>query len=119
MGLEEPNFVFSRLGPVASGGRALTNKNSYKTVELAVEPTTDSSCECVKLKQEIDVLKAAVYEYELQDECVQPSRTDVFTYGLVSPYIDVANERYEMPLPFKVDTLANLPNNYHNALTRT
>ena len=36
-------------------------------------------------------------------------------------YINVVNERYEMPVPYKDDIglFAKLPNNYQNALKRT
>ena len=118
-GPEEPNFVLTRLGPVASGGRVPTDTNSYRTFKLAIQSMTDTSCDCVKLKREIDELKAIVREYELQDESVQSSRTDELANSLVSPHINVVNERYEMPVPFKNDILAKLPNNYVNALKRT
>ena len=118
-GPEEPNLVLTRLGPVASGGRVPTATNSYRTFKLAIQSMADTSCDCVKLKREIDELKAIVREYELQDECVQSSRTDELANSLVSPHINVVNEPYEMPVPFKNDILAKLPNNYVNALKRT
>ena len=114
---EEPNFVLTRLGPVASGGRAPSSNSALSTLKVVVEPL--QSCDCFKLKEEIFSLKETVRQYELQDEVLQPSRTDEFTSSLVEPNIKVVNGRYEMPVPLKSGMLDKLSNNYENALKRT
>ena len=114
---EEPNFVLTRFRPVASGGRALSSNSALSTLKVVDEPL--QSCDCFKLKQEIFSLKENICQYELQDEVLQPSRTDELTSSLVEPNIRVVNGRYEMPVPLKSGMLDKLSNNYENALKRT
>ena len=114
---EEPKFVLTRLGPVASGGRVSSGTNALSILKVVVEPM--QSCDCNQLKHEIVLLKEAVREYELQDEVLQASRTDELARSLVQPNIKVVHGRYEMPVPLKLDMIDKLPDNYENALKRT
>ena len=116
-GPEEPNFVLTQLGPVASGGRVPSSNSALSRLKVVVEPL--QSCDYSKLKQEISSLKETVCQYELQDEVLQPSTTDELTSSLVEPNIRVVNGRYEMPVPLKLSMLDKLSNNYENALKRT
>ena len=115
---EEPNYVLTRLGPVASGGRAPSESNSVSAFRVSVEPLRSERC-CNELQQEIASLKETIREYELQDEVIQPSRTDELARNLVEPHISVVNGRYEMPVPFKTEMLKKLPDNYDCAVKRT
>ena len=58
-------------------------------------------------------------EYELQDETVQPSRSEELAASLVEPHITVVDGRYEIPVPLKNKIVEALPNNYESALKRT
>ena len=48
---EEPNFILTRLGPVASGGRVSFGTYALSTLKVVVEPM--QSCDCNQLKHEI------------------------------------------------------------------
>ena len=104
---EEPNYVLTRLGPVASGGRVRSKSNSVSAFHVSVEPLRSQRC-CNELQQEIGSLKETIREYELQDRLIQPSRTDELAKSLVEPHISVVNGRYEMPVPFKTEMLKKL-----------
>ena len=64
-------------------------------------------------------LKQSIREYELQDEMIQPSRNDELAHKLIESDIKVKDARYEIPVPFNLEKLQTLPNNYENALNRT
>ena len=66
---------------------------------------------CNELQQEIASLKETIREYELQDELIQPSRTDELARSLVEPHISVVKGRHQMPVPFKTEMLKKLPDN--------
>ena len=108
---EEPNYVLTRLGPIASGGRVSASLGSLSTLRIQVESYEDAARECVKLRH--------VQEYERQDEALQPSLNDERARNFVETPIKVANGRYEMPVPFKSELLEALSNNYESALKRT
>ena len=116
---EEPNYVLTRLGPIASGGRVSASSGSLSALRVQVESYEDAACECVKLRHEVSSLRETVREYERQDEALQPSLNDERARNLVETRIKVANGRYEMPVPFKSEVLEALPNNYESALKRT
>ena len=116
---EEPNYVLTRLGPIASGGRVSAFSGSLSALRVQVESCEDAACECVKLRHEVSSLRETVREYERQDEALQPSLNDERARNLVETRIKVANGRYEMPVPFKSEVLEALPNNYESALKRT
>ena len=116
---EEPNYVLTRLGPIASGGRVSAFSGSLSALRVQVESCEDAACECVKLRHKVSSLRETVREYERQDEALQPSLNDERARNLVETRIKVANGRYEMPVPFKSEVLEALPNNYESALKRT
>ena len=119
---EEPNYVLTRLGPIASGGRVcgrLNSSNCLSTMRINVCSPVNANCECAKLKKENVALKQSIREYELQDEMIQPSRNDELTHKLIESDIKVKDARYEIPVPFNLEKLQTLPNNYENALNRT
>ena len=119
MSPEEPNYVLTRLGPIASGGRVSASSGSLSALRVQVESYEDAACECVKLRHEVSSLRETVREYERQDEALQPSLNDERARNLVETRIKVSNGRYEMPVPFKSEVLEALPNNYESALKRT
>ena len=47
---EEPNFVLTRLGPIASGGRALENQFMARRALVADKQAT---CECERIRVEV------------------------------------------------------------------
>ena len=79
---EEPNYELTRLGLIASGGKINANtssSNSLSTLRVNVQskaPVNAALCDCTKLKEENAALKMALFELELQDETVQPSRNE-------------------------------------------
>ena len=116
---EEPNYVFTSLGPTASGGRVSTSYGSLSTLRVQVESYEDAARDCVKLRHEVSSLRETVHKYERQDEALQPSLNDELARNLVETHIKVANGRYEMPVPLKSEVLEVLPKNYESALKRT
>ena len=117
---DKPSCIVTRLGPIASGGRVSAVSN-FRT-SLRVNLDTDSGCAkecCLKLKGEIAQLKESLRESNLEDETVQPSRSDQTAKELVETGIKVVDNRYEIPVPFNMDVVKRLPNNYHSALDRT
>ena len=74
----KPNYVLTKLGPIASGGRvsAATNANTSLKINLNAHcGCIDEDC-CVKLKREIVNLKQSLRESNLENEALQPSRND-------------------------------------------
>ena len=88
-------------------------------MRINVSSAVNANCECAKLREENVALKPLIRQYELQDEMVQPSRNDELAYELIESDITVKDTRYEIPVPFKLEKLQTLPNNYENALNRT
>ena len=118
---EEPNYVLTRLGPIASGGMVDGNScssGSLSALRVKVESPVKVHCDCTKLKAEIKDLKQTVREYELLDEVIQPSQNDKLAQDICEPNIKVIDGRYEIPVPLKPE-VKSLPNNYDNALKRT
>jgi len=64
-------------------------------------------------------LKESEQNYERENEEIQPSTNEEIARELVETNVKIKNGRYEMPVPFKVETLKPLPNNYPCALNRT
>ena len=115
----DPSLVFTRLGPIASGGRVSGSSNYVTALRVQIEVET-SDCEvCGGLRKELDTAKEALREYRSLNEEILPSKNDELTCGLVEPYIEVKDGRYEIPVPFKSEVLKTLPNNYDYALKRT
>ena len=117
---EEPNYVLTRQGPIASGGRAsgnLCSSGSLSVLRVNVNSSVENDYN--KLKEENVALKQSLREYELLDEIIQPSKNDKLALQLLEPNTKVVEGRYEMPVPLKSQMANNLPNNYENALKRT
>ena len=115
----EPNLVFTRLGPVASGGRVHMCPNSLQALRVQTI-SADSDCsKCNELQHTLATAKDTLREFQLLDEEVQPSKNDELACQQVEPFIRVVQGRSEMPVPFKANVLKALPNNYNNALKRT
>ena len=78
-----------------------------------------NDCKCNQWKSEVFSLKQTLRDLELEDEVIQPSRTDEIARTLVESNLKVVNGRNEIPLPVKPDVVEKLPNNYVCALNRT
>ena len=116
---EEPNYVLTRLGPVASGGTKPVELDSFSSFRVGVEALPSAACDCNELKQKVVALKEALRECEMEDETIQPSKTDELAKSLVEPHIKVVDGCYEMPVLIKNEILQKLPDNYNSALKRT
>ena len=83
---DDPNYVFTRLGLIASGERLSVKCYLRGTMKVGV----DTSCnveECDRLKLEITSLTERLRDYELDDEIVQSSQNDELTRQLVEPHL--------------------------------
>ena len=72
---EEPNYVLTRFGPIASSGQvpaATSGSLSALRVQVEVESFEDAARECAKLKRENSALKQTVREYEREEVVLQP-----------------------------------------------
>ena len=117
--LDEPNLIFTRLGPAASGGRVHSNCNSLRALWVLTIPADSDCVSCDKLHQALVTAKGALREVQLLDEEVQPSKNYELACKLVEPFVKVVQGRYEMPVPFKSEVLKAFLNNYQSALKRT
>ena len=116
---EDPNYVLIRLGPIASGGCVEgRNCSERKLHTLKVNLECCNKNNCVKLGREVSALREQLHRYILEDEKIQVSTSDEITRELVEPNVNVVNNRYEIPVPLKVDVVEAFPNNYANALDR-
>ena len=73
---DDPNLVFTRLGPIASGGRSCKSATPYKTSYKVNINDCCGVCECDELKNEVVSLKQTLRKLQLEDEVIQPSQTD-------------------------------------------
>ena len=117
----EPNYVLSRLGPMASGGRmdSCSNLINSRRAVAVVNVCKCDARECENLRLENASLKENLRKIELKDEELLPSREDDMARSLVEPNIKVVNGRFEMPVPLKAELIETLPDNYELALKRT
>ena len=114
---EDLNHVLTRLDPIASGGCVDgRNCSERKLHTLKFNLECCNKNDCVKLRQEVSALREQLCRYILKDEEIQVSTSDEITRELVEPNVNVMNNRYEIPVPLKVDVVKALPNNYANAL---
>ena len=114
---KDPNYVLTRLGTIASGGCVDGHKCSerkFQTLKVNLECCNKN--DCVKLRQEVSALREQLRRYILEDKEIQVSTSNEITRELVEPNVNVVNNRYEIPVPFKVDVVKALPNNYAYAL---
>ena len=89
--LEEPSYVFTRLGRIASGGR-IGSMSKFSDPLSTFRINVDSSvgnlvCDNIKLREENSALKQLIREYELMDETVQSSKNDERAVELTEPKI--------------------------------
>ena len=115
---DNPNYVLTSLGSIASGGRIGVKSYLHGTIKIGVD-TSFSANQCERLKLEITSLKEKLRDHELDDETAQPSQNDQLTRQLVEPHIKVVNDGYEIPVPLKTYVVSTLPNNFTGALERT
>ena len=116
----KPNYVLTKLGPIASGGRVSAATNAYTSLKINLNANCgciDEDC-CVKLKREIANLKQSLRESNLENEALQPSRNDERAEEIVESDIKVVDNRYEIPVPLNMAVVEQLPNNYQSALDR-
>ena len=114
----ESNYVLTRLGPIASGGRVRVRSDSHQVLKARVSVDCDTS-ECEQHRQEITVLKAALRQVELENEETQPSRSEELACSLVELNVKVKDGCYKIPVPLRLDIVKKIPNNFSNALERT
>ena len=116
---DKPNYVLTKLGPIASGGRVpvVSNTCASLKVNLNVDCECSGRC-CAKFKNEIVDMKQSLRELDLADEAVEPSRNDEIAKQMVEGNIKVIDNRYEIPVPLNMEVVEQLPNNYQNALDR-
>ena len=113
---EEPNYVLTRFGPIASGGCAYADSKPLYNLKVQ---TNENCKDCELLKRENIALKEAVCANEIENEILQSSKNDKIARKLVETNVKVVNNRYEIPVPLKNDVAETLSNNYSNALKRT
>ena len=114
---EDPNYVLTRLDPIASGGCGDGRKCSKRKLQtLKVNLECCNKNDCVKLRQEVSALREQLHCYILEDKEIQVSTSDEITRELVELNVNVVNNCYEIPVPLKVDVVKALPNNYAYAL---
>ena len=117
---EDPNYVLTRLGPIASGGKTEGNSKyclAHKAFVANESPL--SVCECERLRSEVSDLKECLSKQGLEDEIIQPSRNEETARNLVESKVKLVEGRYEIPVPLKPDVASNLPDNFHSAANRT
>ena len=59
---EEPNYILTRLGPVASGGTIPVELGSFSSFRVSVEALPSAACDCNELKQKVVALMEALRE---------------------------------------------------------
>ena len=116
---DQPNCVFTRLGPIASGGRLDVRSNLIQNRKVDVGPKPFNWDESDELRKKNAILEKRLRELELLDESIQPSKSDEMAKEIVESGIKVVGHRYEIPVPLKPEVVKNLTNNYDYALKRT
>ena len=114
----EPNYVLTRLGSIASGGRVGVRSDSHQVLKAKVKVDCDTN-ECERLRQEIIELKAALRQVELENEETQPSRSKELACSLVELDVGVKDGRYDIPVPLRQDIVKKIRNNFSSPLERT
>ena len=116
--VSKPNYILTRLGPIASGGRVGVRSNLHQVLKSRVNLDCDTR-ECKQLRQEIIELKAALRQVELENEETQHSRSEELACSLAEPKVKVKNGCCEIPVPLRPDIVKKISNNFSNALERT
>ena len=108
---EEPHYVLTRLGPIASGGCVHAGSKSHSNLKVQI----NKNCkDCELLKRENIALKEAAHANEIENETLQSSKNDEIARKLIETNVKVVNDRYEFSVPLKYDVAEKLPNNYSN-----
>ena len=107
----EPSLIFTRLGPIASGGQVSGNSRSLMALKVLTDSAVSNCKACDELKNELVAVKDALPEYNLLDEELLPSKSDELACNLVEPFIEVKEGRYQIPVPLKSEVLKTFPNN--------
>ena len=105
-----PNYVLTRLGPIASGGRLGVRRSVFKNFKIQVDRDCDE-CECEQIKQEVAGLKKSLRNYEIEDEVKQPSINNEKARQLVEFNVKVINGRYKIQVLSKKYVVNNFPDN--------
>ena len=87
---DEPNLVFTRLGPAASGGRVHSSSDSLRALRVETIPAESNCVFCDKLQQALVTAKDALREVRSLDEEVQQSKNDGLACKLVEPFVKPA-----------------------------
>ena len=64
---DDPNYVLTRLGPIASGGLIGVESKPFQTLKVQTTSECCDECECDQLNQEISELKDSLRNYEMDD----------------------------------------------------
>ena len=86
----EPNLVFTRLGPATSGGRVHSSSDSLQALRVQTIPVESNCVSCNKLQQALVTAKDALREVQSFDEEVQQSKNDGLACKLVEPFVKPA-----------------------------
>ena len=115
----KPNYVLTKLGPIANGGRIPAATNAYTSLKVNLNAKCDCIEDCCgKLKREIADLKQSLRKSNLDNEALQLSRNNERAKEIVESEIKVFDNRYEIPVPLNMAVVEQLPNNYQSALHR-
>ena len=111
---EEPNYVLTSLGPIASDGLVPADISDFlSALRVPVNSYEDAARKCGELKRKVSVLKESVREYKKQEKTLQPSLNNELAQEL-EPQVEVANSLYKLPVPLISDVLKMLRNNYES-----
>ena len=102
---DDPNYVLTRLGPIASEGLIGVGSKPFQTLKVKTTSECCDECECYQLEQETSELKDSLRNYEMDDEVIQPSMNEDIARQLVESNVRVKNGRYEIPVPLKTNVL--------------
>ena len=114
----EPNYVLTRLGPIASGGHVEERSDTNQVLKARVNVDCDTG-DCEQLKQEITDLKAALRQVKLENKETRPFRREKIAYSLVEPNVKKEDGRYTIAISLRPDIAKKIPNNFSIALERT
>ena len=115
---EDPNYVLTRLGPIASGGRTKRSSECCFAHKVVIANGA-TFCEGERLKAEISGLKECLRKRELENEIIKPSKNEELARGMVESKVKLVNGRYEIPAPLKPHVINKLVNNFHSTADRT
>ena len=78
-----------------------------------------ATCDSERLRVELSDLKEVLRRQELDDEVIEPSKSEKLARELVEPNVKLVDGRYETPAPLKSDIVNSLTNYFHSAVDRT